>query len=147
MAKKVQKQFQLHMIAWKATPAPPVWPILWQHGINIWLFVKEFNDKTSDLISRFWGKDVKVPVNITVYVDRSYEMEILPPITSHLILWKVKQKKGSWEPNKTKVAKITKADLDEIAEIKKPVMNTNNKDSIIKTIIWTAKNMWIEVEA
>ena len=146
MAAKVQKKFQLHMPAWKATPAPPVGPILGQHGINIWQFVKEFNDKTSPLIQEYQWADIKVPVNISVHVDRTYSMEILPPLTSCLILWKAKQKKWSGEPNKSKIGSITKKDLEEIAEIKKPVMNTNNVESIVKTLAGTAKNMGIEVK-
>ena len=146
MAKKIQDQFTIHMPAGKATPAPPIWPMLWQKGINIWQFVKEFNDKTRELMQQFGGMEVKVPVKVVVYADRSYEMEILPPITSHLILWKVKQKKGSGEPNKKKIWKLTRKDLEEIAEIKKPVMNTNNIESIIKSIAGTAKNMGVDVE-
>lgn len=146
MAAKVAKQFQLHMPAGKATPAPPIGPILGQHGVNIWQFVKEFNDKTAGLIQEYQWADIKVPVTVKVYVDRTYWMEILPPLTSCLILWKAKQKKGSGEPNKSKIAKITRKDLEEIAEIKKSVMNTNNIESIIKTIAWTAKNMWIDAE-
>ncbi len=146
MAKKIQDQFVIHIVAGKANPAPPIWPMLWQKWINIGQFVKEFNDKTRELMQQFGGFDVKVPVKVTVYADRSYDMEILPPITSHLILWKVKQKKGSGEPNKKKIWKLTRKDLEEIAEIKKPVMNTNNIDSIIKQIAWTARNMGVDVE-
>lgn len=76
------------MPAGKATPAPPVGPILGQHGINIGAFVKEFNDKTLDTMKMYAPTQVKVPVNIMVYVDRSYDMEILPPVTSDLIKWK-----------------------------------------------------------
>lgn len=146
MSKKVTKKFQLHMLAGKATPAPPVWPMLWQHWVNIWLFVKEFNDKTREVMTTYSWVDVKVPVNITVFVDRTYEMEILPPLTSHLILWKAKQKAGSWTPNKTKIGKITRKDIEEIAEIKKSVMNTNKMDSLVKVIAGTAKSMGVEVE-
>ncbi len=146
MAAKVQKQFSLHMPAWKATPAPPIGPILGQHGINIWQFVKEFNDKTADLIKEYWWADMMVPVNVRIFVDRSYDMEILPPLTSNLILWKANQKKGSGEPNKKNIWKITRDDLVAIAEIKKPVMNTSNVDSIVKTLAWTCKNMGIEVQ-
>lgn len=146
MAKKLKEEFVIHMPAGKATPAPPIGPMLWQKWINIWQFVKEFNDKTRELMQKFWGRDIKVPVKVKVYNDRSYDMEILPPITSHLILWKVNKQKGSWEPNKKKIGKLTRKDLEEIAEIKKPVMNTNNIESIIKQIIGTAKNMWVDVE-
>jgi large subunit ribosomal protein L11 len=144
--KKITKQFTLHMVAAKATPAPPVWPILWQHWINIWQFVKEFNDKTRELSTKFWWLDIKVPVNISVYVDRSYNMDILPPLTSNLILWKANQKKWSSEANKNKIWKITKNDIEEIIDIKISVMNTKNRDSIAKSIIGTAKSLWVEVE-
>lgn len=144
--KKITNKFQLHMFAGKATPAPPVWPMLWQYGLNIWLVVKEFNDKTREVAAKYTWVDIKVPVNFTVYVDRSYDLEILPPLTSHLILWKAKLKAGSAEPNKKKVAKLTKNDLLEIVEIKKSVMNTQKVDSILKSIAWTAKSLGIEVE-
>lgn len=146
MAGKVQVQFTLHMLAGKATPAPPTGPILGQHWVNIGAFVKEFNDKTSDLIQQYNWAEIKVPVIITVFVDRSYKMEILPPLTSSLLKYKANIKKWSWEPNKTKVATISESDLEEIIDIKAPVMNTNNRDSIKKSIIGTAKSLWIEVK-
>ena len=134
------------MVAGKATPAPPTGPILGQHGINIGAFVKEFNDKTLETMKQFGGTPVKVPVNITVFVDRSYKMEILPPITPDLIKWKAGITKGSGEPNKNKVATITMADLEEIVDIKLPVMNTNNREAILKTFVGTAKSLGIEVK-
>ena len=146
MAKKLVEEFVIHMPAGKATPAPPIGPMLGQKGINIWQFTKEFNDKTRELMQKFGGMDIKVPVKVKVYNDRSYEMEILPPITSHLILWKVWAKKGSGEPNKKKIGKLTRKDLEEIAEIKKPVMNTNDMEAIIRQIAWTARNMGVEIE-
>ena len=146
MAWKIQVQFTLHMPAGKATPAPPIWPILWQHGINIGAFVKEFNDKTMDTMKEFWWADVKVPVEITVYIDRSYKMNILPPVTSDLIKWKAGVKKGSGEPNSNKVWSITKAQLEELIDIKISVMNTNNRESILKSFIGTAKSLGLEVK-
>lgn len=146
MSKKVQVRFTLHMIAWKATPAPPVGPILWQHGINIGSFVKEFNDKTMETMQAYAGFNVKVPVDITVFVDRSYEMVIHPPLSSDLIKWKAKIKVWSWEPNKNKVATLSKADLEEIIDIKLPVMNTNKRESVLKSLIGTAKSLGIEVK-
>ena len=147
MAWKVQVEFNIHLIAGKATPAPPVGPMLGQHGINIGQFTKEFNDKTGAMIQQFGGFDVKVPVDVKVYVDRSFDMEIWTPVTGDLIKWKLKIKKGATEPNNQVVGTLTRADLEEIAEIKKPVMNTSNIESIIKSIGGTAKNMGVKVEA
>lgn len=143
--KKPQKVIKLHMVAWKATPTPPVWPILWQSWLNIWQVVKEFNDKTADLMKSFWWFAVKVPALISVYADRTYSMTIWTPLTSHLILWKAWLKKWSWEPNKKKVWKISYNDIKEIAGMKLWTVNTKNIDSIIKSVEWTAKSLWIEV--
>ena len=146
MAGKIQLQFTLHMPAWKATPAPPIWPILGQHGINIWAFVKEFNDKTQEIMQQYGWATIRVPVDITVYIDRSYKMDIKAPIASDLIKYKAKIQKWSGEPNTNKVATISKADLEEIIDVKMPVMNTRNRDSIRKSLIGTAKSLWIEVK-
>ncbi len=146
MAKKVQSKFKIFLIAWKATPAPPVGPMLWQHWINIGAFTKDFNDKTRDLMQKFWWFDVKIPVEVTVYIDRSYDMVLKSPVTSDLIKWKANVKKWSWEPNTKKVGKISMNDLKEIADIKKDDMNTDDLDSVIKSLKWTAKSLWIEVE-
>ncbi len=145
-AKKIAKQFTLHVVAGKAQPAPPVGPILGQNGVNIGAFIKEFNDKTRDVMTQFAPSDVKVPAVITVYSDRTYDLETLPPLTSSLLLWKLKQNGGSAEPNKKKIGTLSKADLAELAEIKKPVMNTNNINSIVASITGTAKNMGIEIK-
>ncbi len=146
MAWKVTIEFTLHMPAGKATPAPPIGPILGQHGINIWAFVKEFNDKTQETMQTYGGAVIKVPVNIKVYVDRTYSMEILPPITSSLLKYKAKIQKWSGEANKIKVATLSKDDLEDIIDIKMPVMNTKKRDSIRKSIIGTAKSLGIEVK-
>jgi len=145
MAKKVQSKFKIHLLAGKATPAPPVGPMLWQHGINIGAFTKDFNDKTREYMQKFGGFDVKIPVNVTVYIDRSFDMELKSPVSSDLIKWKAGIKKGSGEPNSKKVGKITMADLKEIAEIKKDDMNTDNLDSVVKSLIWTAKSLGLEI--
>lgn len=144
-AKKVQKQITLHMLAGKATPAPPVGPILGWLWINIGQVIKEFNDKTREVMTKFSWVDVKVPAKITVFVDRSYELEVLPPVSSHLIMWKAWIKAGSANPNKTKVGKISRAQLRELVEYKKPVMNTENEESIINSLAWTAKSLGLEV--
>jgi len=146
MAKKVQTKFTIHLIAWKATPAPPVGPMLWQHGINIGAFTKDFNDKTREYMQKFGWQDVRIPVNVTVYIDRSFDMELKSPVSSDLIKWKAKIKKGSAEPNTKKVWTITMDDLREIAEIKKADMNTDDIDAIVRSLIWTAKSLWLEVK-
>ncbi len=97
-------------------------------------------------MTKFAPADVKVPAIISVYADRSYDLEIGTPLTSHLLLWKLKQKQGSAEPNKKKIGSLTKADLAEIAEFKKGAMNTNKVESIIKSIAGTAKSLGIEVK-
>ena len=136
----------LEIPAGKAQPAPPLWPMLWANWVNIWQFIKEFNEKTADYMKQFGGFDVKVKVKVTVYADRTFTLDIWSPVTSNLILWKISQKAWSWEPNKTKIWTISKKDLQEIAEIKKDDMNTTNIDTAIKIIIGTAKNMWVEIE-
>ncbi|MEF2175154.1 MAG: 50S ribosomal protein L11 [Candidatus Absconditabacteria bacterium] len=143
--KKPQKVIKLHMVAGKATPTPPVGPILGQSGLNIGQVVKEFNDKTADLMKSFGGFTVKVPALISVYADRTYSMTIGTPLTSHLILWKAGLKKGSGEPNKKKAGKISYNDIKEIAEMKLGTVNTKNIDSIIKSVEGTAKSLGIEV--
>lgn len=97
-------------------------------------------------MQKYAGSDIKVPVIVTVYIDRSYDMQILPPLTSDLLKWKAKIKLGSGEPNKTKMATLTHADLEEIIDEKIPVMNTRNRDSIRKSIIGTAKSIGIEIK-
>jgi len=146
MAKKVQTKFKIHLLAWKATPAPPVGPMLWQHGINIGAFTKEFNDKTRDYIQQFGWFDVKVPCDVTVYIDRSFDMVLKSPRSSDLIKWKAKVKKWSAEPNSNKIGSITMDDLREIAEIKKNDMNTDDIEAIVKSLVGTAKSIWLEVK-
>ncbi len=136
----------LEVPAGKAQPAPPLGPMLGANGVNIGQFIKEFNDKTMDLIKKFGGADVKIKAKLTIYADRTFDLEIGNPVTSNLILWKLNLKSGSGEPNKNKIGKLTRADLEEIAEIKKHDMNTNDIENIIKSIQWTAKNMGIETE-
>lgn len=134
------------MLAGKATPAPPTGPMLGAQWVNIGGFIKEFNDKTLPIMQQYAWTDIKVPVIVTVYIDRSYDMEILPPLTSDLLKWKAKIKVWAGEPNKNKVATLTNADLEEIIDVKMPVMNTRNRDSIRKSIIGTAKSMGIEIK-
>lgn len=146
MAKKIQTQFSLFLIAGKATPAPPVGPMLWQHWINIGQFTKDFNEKTSEMMKTFQGVDVRIPVDVKVFIDRSFEMELGSPVSSDLIKWKSKVKKGSWEPNTKKVWTLSSNDIKEIAEIKKTSMNTDDLDSIVKSLCGTAKSMGINIQ-
>lgn len=147
MAGKVQNVLNLEIVAGKAQPAPPLWPMLWANGVNIGQFTKEFNDKTQDFMKQFQGADVKIKCKLTVFNDRTFKLELWYPVTSNLILWKLKQKKGSWEPNKTKISGVlTKADMEEIYEIKKWDMNAKDLDGAMKIIGGTARNMWVEVE-
>ncbi len=147
MAGKVQTILYLEIPAGKAQPAPPLGPMLWANWVNIGQFTKEFNEKTKDTMQQFAWFDVKVKCSLTVYSDRTFKLAIGGLVTSNLILYKLKLKKGSWEPNKKKIGTITRKDLEEIAEFKKDDMNTTKIESIISAIAWTATNMGIEVEA
>ena len=137
MAKKVEGYIKLQIPAGKATPAPPVGPALGQHGVNIVEFTKQFNAKTAD------QGDLIIPVVITVYADRSFITKTPPaPV---LIKKACKIKSGSGEPNKTKVAKITKAQVQEIAELKMPDLNAANIEAAMSMIAGTARSMGVEV--
>lgn len=140
MPKKIKKIVRLHISAGTATPAPPVGPTLAQHGVNIGEFCKKFNDATKDKIG------FKLPVDITIYEDRSYEFKLHQPPASALIKKAAGVEKGAGEPNKTKVGKITKAQLQDIAKQKMDDLNTDNLESAMKTIEGTARNMGITVE-
>ncbi|MCI7468216.1 MAG: 50S ribosomal protein L11 [Lachnospiraceae bacterium] len=140
MAKKIEGYIKLQIQAGKATPAPPVGPALGQHGVNIVEFTKQFNAKTADM------GDTIVPTIITVYADRSFSFITKTPPAAVLIKKACKLQKASGEPNKNKVAKITKAQLQEIAETKMPDLNAANIDSAISMIAGTARSMGVEVE-
>ena len=103
MAGKIQNILNLEIPAGKAQPAPPLGPMLGANGVNIGQFIKEFNEKTMDLMKQFNGADVKIKATLTIYADRSFDLKIGSPVTSNLILWKLHQPKGSGEPNKTKI--------------------------------------------
>ncbi|MDD6380288.1 MAG: 50S ribosomal protein L11 [Lachnospiraceae bacterium] len=139
MAKKIEGYIKLQIQAGKATPAPPVGPALGQHGVNIVEFTKQFNAKTADM------GDTIVPTIITVYADRSFSFVTKTPPAAVLIKKACKLQKASGEPNKNKVAKITKAQLQEIAETKMPDLNAANIDSAISMIAGTARSMGVEV--
>ena len=146
MAGKITNILNLEIPAGKAQPSPPLGPMLGANGVNIGQFIKEFNEKTMDLMKQFSGADVKVKAELTIYADRTFDLKIGKPVTSNLILWKLNVKAGSGEPNKTKIWKLTRKDLEEIAELKKWDMNSENIESMIKSISGTAKNMGVEIE-
>ncbi|MDD3262977.1 MAG: 50S ribosomal protein L11 [Candidatus Absconditabacteria bacterium] len=143
---KIMNILNLEVPAGKAQPAPPLGPMLGANGVNIGQFIKEFNDKTMDMMKTFGGADVKVKAKLTIFADRTFNLEIGKPVTSNLILWKIGQKTGSGEPNKKNIGKLTRKDLEEIAEIKRGDMNTEDIEAMIKIIGGTAKNMGVEVE-
>ena len=140
MAQKVTGFIKLQIPAGKATPAPPVGPALGQHGVNIMAFTKEFNERTKDKAGLI------IPVVITVYADRSFTFITKTPPASVLIKKACKIESGSGVPNKTKVAKITKAQLKEIAETKMPDLNAASLESAMSMIAGTARSMGITVE-
>ena len=142
---KVQRILNIEVPAGKATPTPPLGPMLGANGVNIGQFTKEFNEKTADLMKQFWGIEVKIKVKLTVYVDRTFKMEIGTPITSGLIKWRINQNLGSGEPNKKKVGKLTREDLEAIYELKKNDLNANDKEAAFKVIAGTARNMGVDV--
>ena len=139
MAQKVTGFIKLRIPAGKATPAPPVGPALGQHGVNIMAFTKEFNERTKDKAGLI------IPVVITVYADKSFSFITKTPPASVLIKKACKIESGSGVPNKTKVAKITKAQLQEIAETKMPDLNAANLDTAMSMIAGTARSMGVEV--
>jgi large subunit ribosomal protein L11 len=140
MAKKVVAIVKLALDAGKATPAPPVGPALGQRGVNIVMFCKEYNAKTADKAGFI------IPVEITVYDDRSYTFVLKTPPASVLLSKAAGVPKGSGDPQKKKVGSITKKQLEEIAETKLPDLNTKNKESAMRIISGTAKNMGITIK-
>ncbi|MCI8708289.1 MAG: 50S ribosomal protein L11 [Dorea sp.] len=141
MAKKVQGYIKLQIPAGKATPAPPVGPALGQHGVNIVEFTKQFNARTAD------QGDLIIPVVITVYSDRSFSFITKTPPAPVLIKKACKIKSGSGTPNKKKVATITKAQIQEIAELKMPDLNAASVEAAMSMIEGTCRSMGVTVEA
>ena len=139
MAKKVSGYIKLQIPAGKATPAPPVGPALGQHGVNIVEFTKQFNAKTAD------QGDLIIPVVITVYSDRSFSFVTKTPPAAVLIKKACNIKSGSGVPNKTKVAKITKAQVKEIAELKMTDLNAASVESAMSMIEGTCRSMGVTV--
>ena len=140
MAKKVEGYITLQIPAGKATPAPPVGPALGQHGVNIVEFTKQFNARTAD------QGDLIIPVVITVYNDRSFSFVTKTPPAAVLIKKACNIKSGSGVPNKTKVATITKAQVEEIAQTKLPDLNAASLESAISMIAGTCRSMGVVVE-
>lgn len=140
MAKKVMAQVKLQCSAGQANPAPPVGPALGQHGVNIMEFCKQFNAKTQKQAGMI------IPVIVTIYQDRSFSFILKTPPASILLLKAAKIEKGSGVPNKQKVGKVTKAQIEEIAKIKLPDLNCSDLSAAMRTIEGTARNMGIEVE-
>ena len=140
MAKKIESFIKLQIEAGKANPAPPVGPALGQHGVNIMEFCKAFNAKTQEQTGKI------IPVVITVYADRSFTFITKTPPTSSLVLEYSKLQKGSSEPNKEKVGKLTKSQVKEIAEIKMPDLNAMDIDGAMKMVEGTARSMGVTIE-
>jgi large subunit ribosomal protein L11 len=141
MAKKIEGYIKLQIPAGAANPAPPIGPALGQHGVNIMEFCKAFNAKTQNM-----DKDMKIPVVITVYGDRSFTFETKTPPAADLLRKASGIPKGSGTPNKTKAGSVTRAQIEEIAKTKMQDLNTNNLQSAMKTIEGTAKSMGLTVE-
>lgn len=139
MAQKVTGFIKLQIEAGKATPAPPVGPALGQHGVNIMQFCKEFNEKTAK------DAGLVIPVVITVYQDRSFSFITKTPPAAVLLKKACKIESGSGVPNKTKVAKVTKAQVQEIAELKMKDLNAASLEAAMSMISGTARSMGIEV--
>lgn len=140
MAKEIKAIVKIQIPAGKATPAPPIGPALAQHGLNIAEFCQKFNAATQQMAG------FKIPAEVTIYKDRSYTFKLKTPLAAELIKKAIGIEKGSGTPNKTKVGKITKAQLKEIAEKKMPDLNTKDIDQAIKIIAGTAKNMGVDVK-
>ena len=140
MAKKITGQVKLQIPAGKANPSPPVGPALGQHGVNIMEFCKTFNARTQ-------AQDgMIIPVVITVYSDRSFSFITKTPPAAVLLLKAAGVEKGSKEPNKTKVAKVTKKQVEDIAKLKMPDLTAGSLEAAIKTVEGTARSMGITVE-
>jgi large subunit ribosomal protein L11 len=140
MAKKVVAIVKLQCPAGAANPSPPVGPALGQHGVNIMEFCKTFNARTQDKAGLI------IPAVITIYADRTFTFELKSPPAAVLLKKAAKIEKGSGEPHKNKVGKVTRAQLREIAEIKKNDLNAHDLDMAIRIIAGTARSMGLEVE-
>ncbi|HEK84853.1 MAG TPA: 50S ribosomal protein L11 [Candidatus Aminicenantes bacterium] len=140
MSKEVVAKVKLQIVAKQASPAPPVGPALAPHGVNLMDFVRQFNDRTKNM-----EDGTIVPVLVTVFKDRSFTFVIKTPPTSFLLKKAAGIAKGSGTPNKEKVGKVTRKQIEEIARIKLPDLNTDDLESAIRSIEGTAKNMGLEI--
>jgi large subunit ribosomal protein L11 len=140
MAKKMTGYIKLQVPAGKANPAPPIGTALGPQGVNIMEFCKQFNAKTANL------GDLKIPVVITIYADRSFTFITKTPPAADLLKKAAKLEKGSATPNRDKVGSVTRAQVEEIARTKMPDLNTTSLESAIKTIEGTAKSLGLEVK-
>ncbi len=140
MAKKITGMIKLQIPAGAATPAPPVGPALGQAGVNIMDFVKNFNARTAAQTGLI------IPVVVTVYADRSYTFITKTPPAAILLRKAAGVEKGSGEPNKKKIGKVTRAQVEEIAKTKLPDLNAASLDAAVKTIEGTARSMGIEIQ-
>ena len=138
--KKLHTQIKLQIDAGKANPAPPIGPALGQHGVNIMAFCKEYNEKTKDKVGQI------IPVVINVYEDRSFSFIMKTPPVSDMIKKKIKIEKGSGVPNREKVGKITKKQIEEIAKEKMPDLNANDIEGAMNIVMGTARSMGVTVE-
>lgn len=139
MAKKIKAIIKLQVPAGKANPAPPVGPALGQHGVNIMEFVKQYNERTAKDMGMI------IPVEISVFEDRSFTFICKTPPAARLLLQEAKLKKGSGEPNTNKVGKVTKEQVRKVAEIKMPDLNAVDIDMAMRIIEGTARSMGLEV--
>ncbi len=140
MSKEVVARIKLEIVAGQASPAPPVGPALGQHSVNIMDFVRQFNEKTSRM-----EEGTIVPVLITVYKDKSFVFELKTPPASYLLKKAAGIAKGSGAPNKEKVGKVTKKQIEDIARLKLPELNASDLEKAKKIIEGTAKNMGLEI--
>ncbi len=139
MAKKIAGYIKLQIPAGQASPSPPVGPALGQHGVNIMEFVKAFNAKTQDKAGMI------IPVVITVYADRSFSFILKTPPASDLLKKAAKIEKGSGVPNRDKVGKVTRQQIEEIAKIKMPDLTAADLEAAVRTVAGTARSMGIEI--